>query len=155
MDPIIKHNLLRDIVQPAPEEESKLAEGVKYDGQKPRYDLVPPKALAEIVKVLTMGALKYDDDNWKKVPQLRRRYYAALLRHMEAWREGEALDPETGLHHLAHAGCCLFFLLGAEVGDADQEYTPERAEELLKSSRAVVGRLQKRIRELEIEAGIF
>jgi len=33
------------------------------------------------------------------------------LRHLTAWWAGEDLDPESGLHHLAHAACCLMFLL--------------------------------------------
>lgn len=64
-----------------------------------------------MVTVLTLGAQKYDDDNWKKVPNAKARYYDACYRHVEAWRVGENLDPETGCHHLAHAICCLMFLL--------------------------------------------
>jgi hypothetical protein len=30
---------------------------------------------------------------------------------MFAWWRGEDTDPETGLSHLAHAGCCLMFLM--------------------------------------------
>jgi hypothetical protein len=33
------------------------------------------------------------------------------MRHVHAWRAGETKDPESGLHHLAHAGCCLLFML--------------------------------------------
>lgn len=91
----------------------RLAVGVKHDTGKLRYDLVPAKALAEVVAVLTHGASKYDDENWYKVlkePNGPRRYYAAVMRHLEAWRQGEVVDKETGLHHLAHATCCLMFL---------------------------------------------
>jgi hypothetical protein len=38
-------------------------------------------------------------------------FFAALLRHLFAWWRGEELDPESGLSHLAHAGCCLMFLM--------------------------------------------
>ena len=34
------------------------AGGIKYDGDKPRYELIPPHALEEMVKVLTIGAKK-------------------------------------------------------------------------------------------------
>ena len=64
-----------------------------------------------IVKVLEIGANKYSVDNWKRVPEARTRYYDAMMRHTDAWWNGEKLDPEDGLHHLAHAGCCLLFLL--------------------------------------------
>lgn len=88
--------------------------GRKFDAIKDRWDLLPWDAAAEIVKVLTFGARKYAPNNWKYVDQARDRYFAALQRHMSAWWGGERLDPETGLSHLAHAGCCLLFLLSLE-----------------------------------------
>jgi hypothetical protein len=69
----------------------------------------------EIVKVLEFGAKKYDVDNWQRVPQARTRYFDAAMRHLIAWREGESTDAESGLHHLAHAGCCVVFLLWFEL----------------------------------------
>ena len=91
--------------------------GIKHDQDKDRWDLLPWRATQQIVKVLTYGARKYAPDNWKKVPEWRIRYYAALIRHVVAWFEGERIDPETGLSHLAHAGCCILFLLGKEIND--------------------------------------
>lgn len=38
------------------------------------------------------------------------RYLDALYRHLEAFRSGETLDPESSLHHLAHALTNLAFL---------------------------------------------
>ena len=84
--------------------------GVKYDSEKPRWELLSPRFIQEIVKVLTFGAKKYADDNWKHVKPFEDRYYGALMRHITAWRLGEKKDPETGLSRLAHAGCCLYFL---------------------------------------------
>jgi hypothetical protein len=86
-------------------------EGVKYDNDKPRWDLLPMGPVEEVVKVLTYGARKYDDENWRKVDNQRSRYYAAAMRHIVAWWRGEKLDPETGYSHLAHAMCCLIFLM--------------------------------------------
>jgi hypothetical protein len=97
--------------------------GRKDDAQKARWDLFPFRALEEIARVLTYGASKYNDDNWRKVPNLRRRYLAAAFRHVVAWRLGQLRDPETGLHHLAHAACCLIFILAAELG-FDPELEP-------------------------------
>jgi hypothetical protein len=85
-------------------------EGRKFDGGKLEYGLLPPKALEETVKVLTFGAQKYERDNWKKVPDSKRRYFDALQRHVWAWKNGEQIDAESGIHHLAHAMCCLMFL---------------------------------------------
>jgi hypothetical protein len=68
-----------------------------------------------VLRVLEFGAKKYGAENWREVPDARRRYYDAADRHLRAWWEGEALDPDTGESHLAHAACCLLFLLGFEV----------------------------------------
>ena len=34
-----------------------------------------------------------------------------MCRHIFAWWGGQDKDPETGFSHLAHAGCCLIFLM--------------------------------------------
>lgn len=96
----------------------KLAHGVKYDDNKLRYDLVPVEAHEGLAEVLTYGALKYDDDNWKKVPQYR--YEAALFRHINAWRKGEVVDSESNIHHLKHALANLSFLLWFDLQKRDK-----------------------------------
>lgn len=89
--------------------------GRKFDNGKPMMSLLPPYAMEEIARVLTMGAKKYEIDNWKYVENGRQRYLDAMLRHINAYIKGEINDPEFGTHHLAHAGCCLAFLLDADV----------------------------------------
>lgn len=85
---------------------------IKYDQEKPRWELLPFEAVEEIVKVLTYGAKKYEDDNWKKGGGFEyRRVFSSLMRHLTAWYSGEDSDPETGFSHLAHAGCNILFLL--------------------------------------------
>lgn len=84
--------------------------GRKFDGDKPDWSLLDLNILEDTVKVLTFGAKKYDRDNWQQVKNGEQRYYAALIRHLNAHRSGEKLDPESGLPHLAHAMCCLTFL---------------------------------------------
>ena len=91
--------------------------GVKYDNDKPQWSLLPFKALKEVVDVLTYGAKKYAPDNWKKVPNAKQRYIDAGFRHFTAYAAGEKLDPETGKSHLAHAMCCLLYLLAFEIGE--------------------------------------
>lgn len=67
-----------------------------------RHDLIPPRALDEVVKVYTYGTIKYDDNNWRKGMKWGK-LYGALERHATKWRWGEIYDDESGLHHLAHA----------------------------------------------------
>ena len=93
------------------------AAGVKYDNGKPQWSLLPFRALKEVVEVLTYGAKKYAPDNWKKVPDARRRYIDAGFRHFTAYATGETHDPETGKHHLAHAICCLLYLVAFDLGE--------------------------------------
>jgi hypothetical protein len=78
------------------------------------WTLFPFDGAEEIVRVLEDGARKYARDNWRKVPEATTRYRAAALRHLIADARGERLDPETGRPHLAHAGCCLLFVLALE-----------------------------------------
>ncbi len=98
-----------------PEEEEAmkaLAEkGMKFDGGKLDYTLVPWQGMDEVVRVLEFGAKKYARDNWKFVNHAQPRYLAAAFRHIIKYNEGELTDPETGLSHLAHATCCMLFLL--------------------------------------------
>lgn len=85
--------------------------GRKYDAAKLRWDLVPLGVMRQVVDVLTHGAAKYAPDNWQFVPGPRMRYYAAAQRHIDAWWQGEKNDSEWGCSHLAHAVCCLMFLM--------------------------------------------
>lgn len=89
--------------------------GRKDDQGKDRWDLVPWAAVTQVVKVLTFGANHYGDDNWRRVEGWRKRYFAAACRHLTRWVLGERTDPATGLHHLAHAACCVLFLLELDV----------------------------------------
>lgn len=84
--------------------------GTKYDTGKLRYDLFPPECLQEVVKILTFGAEKYGTGNWQNDLE-EDRIYAAMMRHVEAWRMGEDMDEESGNPHLAHAMCNIIFLL--------------------------------------------
>ena len=85
--------------------------GTKHDGKKPRWSLLPAGTIQQIIAVLEFGAAKYTENNWQYVDRGPERYYDALMRHTHAWRDGEKNDQESGLHHLAHAGCCLLFML--------------------------------------------
>jgi hypothetical protein len=85
-------------------------EGVKYDADKDPWHLLPTDAIREVVKVLAFGANKYAARNWENGMAFSR-CYSASLRHLTAWWEGEDKDPETGISHLAHAMCCIMFLL--------------------------------------------
>lgn len=91
-----------------------IPEARKDDQGKQRWDLMPFRPLGWIADVVTYGAKKYGPNQWQKLHNGSDRYFAALMRHLSAWRTGETHDEESGLHHLAHAGCCIVFLLWLE-----------------------------------------
>ena len=84
-----------------------IAGATKYDEDKVRWDLVPYKELESVAKVMTFGAKKYADNGWKGVS--KERYLAALMRHFVAYMDGEIIDPESGLPHMAHIRCNALF----------------------------------------------
>lgn len=108
MGRIASDNWREEYVPPKP------TEGVKFDSDKARYDLIPPEIEEAIAKVLTFGAAKYGERNWE-LGMKWGRPYAALRRHMAAWWKGENTDPETGMSHLWHAACCIAFLTAFET----------------------------------------
>lgn len=85
-----------------------MTEGMKFDDEKNRWDLLPFDVMDEVVKILTFGAKKYEDNNWKKISP--ERYKAALMRHYSAWVQGEKNDGESGLSHMSHVICNAIFL---------------------------------------------
>lgn len=94
--------------------------GPKFDTGKARWSLLPKGVVNLVVLVLEFGAKKYYEESWKLVENGRQRYYDAAMRHMEQWWGGERYDKETGLHHLAHATCNLFFLMWKDENEDKQ-----------------------------------
>ena len=84
---------------------------------------LPTDAIRAAVKVLAFGAKKYGDRNWEQ-GMAWSRLYAASLRHLTSWWEGESVDIESGRPHLWHAFCCLMFLVAYElrgIGNDDRK----------------------------------
>lgn len=108
--------------RPTTNQQAKNEPGKKYDSGKPRYDLLPPDVLAEVVKIITDGAEKYGERNWEAGMSWSRPF-AAAMRHLWAFWDRQNIDPESGSPHLAHAIVNLMFLLayqGRGVGTDDR-----------------------------------
>ena len=95
------------------EQERQLKEtAVKFDNDKVDWMILPYDALEEIIKVMEFGARKYARGNFASGEGLEyTRVLNSLMRHILAFSRGEDLDPETGISHMAHAGCNVLFLL--------------------------------------------
>lgn len=83
--------------------------GVKYDGAKPRYDLIPPDALERLAELYALGAKKYGERNWEE-GMTWGRIFAALMRHAWAFWRGEKYDQIDGQHHLIAVAWNAFVL---------------------------------------------
>jgi len=93
-----------------------IAEVSKLSFREQKVIKLAIEPIEEVIRVLNYGAKKYPEaDNWKRVHDIQNRYYSACLRHLTAWKKGEIKDQESGLHHLAHAICCLIFILWKEA----------------------------------------
>lgn len=101
-------DLVRDMVRNDVHNEGDA--GKKYDSGKRRYDLVDLDVIGAIADILGFGAQKYGENSWQNLPNGEKRYFAALMRHLEAHQRGETVDPESGYPHIYHALTNAYFL---------------------------------------------
>lgn len=88
-------------------------QSAKADKGKLELSLVNPELVKAVAEVRMYSTEKYgDSENWRKVEP--KRYVDALYRHLLAYIEGNEVDEESGLSHLAHMACNLSFLLYKE-----------------------------------------
>lgn len=76
--------------------------------------LVPPSAMHYLAHAMADGAAKYNAFNWRSAPISVSTYYAAALRHLTAFWDGEDMARDSGVHHLAHAMACMALVLDAK-----------------------------------------
>jgi hypothetical protein len=72
------------------------------------------------------GARKYGRHNYRVVGVRASVYYDALNRHIDAWWEGEDIDPDSGLHHITKALGCLYVLRDAQLRDNWEDDRPPK-----------------------------
>lgn len=78
--------------------------GAKLDAGKNRVWLCVSgfsRALEEVAKVTTAGAVKYSPGGWMTVPDGASRYMEAFGRHMMEYGKGELVDKDTKCLHKA------------------------------------------------------
>lgn len=101
-------------------EQMKEEQGIKHDQEKVRLDLIPAECIMALGQVLTHGAKKYGDNNWKNGLKLTR-IAGALLRHWFQSCLGEKNDKESGLPHTWHVLCNAMFIVWMEKNKPDMD----------------------------------
>ena len=101
--------------------------------------------LAEVGLAMMEGARKYGRHNYRVSPVRAEVYNDACNRHVDAWWEGEDIDPDSGLHHLSKAIASLFVIRDAIIqgcwyDDRPPKTPPEHWEYIKK---ATTGLLEK------------
>ena len=69
----------------------------------------------EIGIAFAEGARKYGSHNYRAIGVRASTYYDAALRHIMSWWEGEDIDPDSGVPHIAKAIACLIIVRDAEL----------------------------------------
>ncbi len=84
------------------------------EGKLPMSRL-PWGPLKEVVKVLVYGKKKYGSwTGWHGIPNGGERLFESAMRHGIEYALGNRIDPESGLHHLAHMACDVLMVLRFE-----------------------------------------
>lgn len=95
------------------------SQAMRFNEGKLEWHQLDLQCHEDMVRVLMMGAKKYQPDNWRRGLPVRSQY-DSLMRHMVAFMQGQDLDSESGLPHLAHAQCNLMFLVHMMANHAEQ-----------------------------------
>lgn len=109
--------------------------------------LWPPAATVLGSLGLLDGMLKYGRANWRAAGVRWTIYYDAMRRHLDAAFEGEDLDPDSGLPHLAHILACAAILVDAEATGQlidDRQFRGEGYRALVEKMTTEVGRAKER-----------
>lgn len=79
--------------------------------QKIPLHLFPTTAVLYGALGMLEGQLKYGRSNFRASEVFASTYYAAALRHLNLWFEGEEHDPDSKVPHLANAISCIAILI--------------------------------------------
>lgn len=92
------------------------------------FHLWPETATILGALALLDGACKYGRSNFRAVGVRASIYYDAARRHMNKWFEGQDIDPDSGLPHLAHTLACIAILIeSSEKGNLTDDRMVEGA----------------------------
>ena len=82
---------------------------LKFKEGKPDLRLVPPQLAADLARVYEYGLAKYEEGSWKKFSLGEaRKLISPGMRHVDEYRDGRYVDPESKCFHLMQAIWNLF-----------------------------------------------
>lgn len=92
-----------------------------------RYELMPAGPVYQVACLYGVGALKYPERNFESGYPYSQSF-GALNRHLWAWWNGENLDPETGITHLASVVWNAFALMHFQLAGVGVDDRPPSVE---------------------------
>jgi hypothetical protein len=96
---------------------------------------------AEVGVAMLEGACKYGRHNYRKSGVRSSVYYDATRRHLEAWWEGQDIDPESGLSHVTKAIASLFVLRDAMIRDMVEDDRPPKSKDFITELNKIAGEI--------------
>lgn len=108
--------------------------------------LFPDTAVAYGALAFTEGDCKYGGYNWRSAGVDASVYVAACRRHISKWYNGEEVDPDTLVPHLANALACIAVIIDAQYCNKLNDNRPPKAEvaALLNGFENIVSHLHKK-----------
>lgn len=95
--------------------------------RKAALSTVPMNVIAEIGVGMMEGAAKYGRHNYRAVGVRSSVYFDATMRHLIAYWEGEDIDPDSGMSHIAKALTSLAVWRDAQMQDMCEDDRPPRS----------------------------
>ena len=119
-------------------------EALRFNTDKPMMSYFMrsfPKMAEAVARVKEMGAIKYNDGNWRLGNKPDKEYWDSMFRHLTYIFGGKDYDKDTGCLHIAHAVWNLCALLELNYPDL-----PAR-DDAIWADRAIHWAEEKRKRE--------
>jgi hypothetical protein len=101
------------------------------------WSVMPRWVILEVGRVMQFGASKYGAFNYRWRSGRAGTYQDAMERHAQLWFDGEDIDPESGVSHLAHVIANALILMDCQANGT------------LIDDRQKTGIVRKKLNELE------
>lgn len=116
------HDHLLDLVEEAPRQPPSTDPKGQAGSEKPQLHLIPTIAMQELAASLADGATRYGAYNWRNTRVSASTYISAMMRHTDAYRDGEELTTDSLVTHLgAIMANCSILLDAAKHGTLDDD----------------------------------